>query len=61
MDKEYQIIVQYIREKDIYHDRYYAIGSTDDEALEKVKASWENNSYHIFPEAKDAKFFMEVE
>ena len=60
MTEEYQITVEYIRQGDTYHDRYYSLNSTGNEAMEDVKKLWHINNDHLFLEAKDARFFMEV-
>jgi len=58
---QYEIIVQYVREGGMYHDRYYYTRRTQNEALYDVKKDWHGDNDHLFPEAIDARFFMECE
>lgn len=57
----HEIIVQYTREGSIYYDRYYYTRRTKGEAMYAVKRDWHGDNDHLFPEAVDAKFYMECE
>lgn len=58
---QHEIIVQYTREGAIYYDRYYYTRRTQSEALYAVKKDWHRDNDHLFPEATDARFYMECE
>ena len=59
MNKEHEIIIQYTRQGKMYYDRYYSFNTTIEEAIEDIRKLWHNNN-HLFPEARDARFFAEV-
>ena len=57
---EYEIVVQYTRERRLCHDTYYSISDTIDEALDEVKELWHENNDNLFRIHGDIRFFMEV-
>lgn len=59
-DIEYEIVIQYKREGHIYHDRYYSVSNTPEEALIEVTALWHENNDHLPKVQRNIKLFMEV-
>lgn len=58
--REYQIIVKYYREGNIYHDEHYYRGVSQDDALNSVKRDWHKRNDRLFVCAVDAEFYIKV-
>ena len=59
--KTYKIIVEYFRGDKRNYDIWYQTVESEQTAIDNVKEQWHALNDHVFPDAKDAQFFIKVD